>query len=47
MIDQPLQNLKHGEDGKDKIDGKLVILPGVTILLAMKLDLNKGTVQWV
>jgi hypothetical protein len=30
VIDLSLRNLKHGDDGKDEINGKLVLLPGVT-----------------
>ena len=45
VIDQSLRNLKHGEDGKDEIDGKLILLPGVTKKLATKLDVSKQTVQ--
>ena len=47
VIDQSLRNLKHGEDGKDEINGKLVLLPGVTKKLAIKLDVNETTVRRV
>jgi hypothetical protein len=47
VIDQSLRNLKHGDDGKDEINGKLVLLPGVTKKLAIKLDVNETTVRRV
>ncbi len=41
MIDQLSRNLKHGEDGNDKIYGKLVLFPDISKKLAVKLDVNK------
>jgi hypothetical protein len=47
VIDLSLRNLKHGDDGKDETNGKLVLLPGVTKKLAIKLDVNETTVRRV
>jgi len=47
VIDQSSRNLKHGEDGKDEINDKLVLLPGVTKKVAIKLDVNKKAMRQV
>ena len=44
-IDQSLRNLEHGEDGKVEMNGKLILLPGVTKKSAIILDVSKRTAQ--
>ena len=45
ILDYALRNLKKGPDGRDEIDGRLVLLPKTVKFMSHWLDVNKSTAQ--